>query len=97
MSRCQYPFIFNACYLFLFLLFFVIFAACDASGRYRGQFLFDNNHWMGSAIVCDELKNIDEMEFGFYVATVMVKSPEPMMKVCFFQFLFCVFVSLMKK
>lgn len=54
----------------------------DASGRYRGQFLFENNHWLGSIVACENLAKIDEMELSFYVATILIHSPEPMIKVC---------------
>lgn len=55
--------------------------ASDASGRYRGQFLFENNHWLGSIVACENLGRIDEMELSFYVATTLIHSPEPMIKV----------------
>lgn len=58
------------------------FAASDAGGRYRGQFLFDNNYWLGSIVICNELGRMDKVNMGFYIATILVHSPEPMMKVC---------------
>lgn len=58
--------------------------AIDASGRYRGQFLFENNHWLGSIVACENLAKIDEMELSFFVATTLIHSPEPMIKVCKF-------------
>lgn len=57
-------------------------AASDASGRYRGQFMFDNNHWLGSILECDGLTKIDEMELNFFVASTLVASPEPLIEVC---------------
>ncbi|XP_031632725.1 uncharacterized protein LOC116346685 [Contarinia nasturtii] len=54
--------------------------ASDASGRYRGQFMFDNNHWLGSILECDGLAKIDEMEVSFFVATTLVASPEPLIE-----------------
>lgn len=62
---------------------FSVYIASDASGRYRGQFLFENNHWLGSMIVCDELAKIDGMELNFFVATTLIHSPEPLIKVRF--------------
>lgn len=62
-----------------FVFFFS--TASDASGRYRGQFLFENHHWLGSMVACENLGRIDEMELGFYVATTRIHSPEPMIKV----------------
>ncbi|XP_055297842.1 uncharacterized protein LOC129566166 isoform X2 [Sitodiplosis mosellana] len=53
--------------------------ASDASGRYRGQFLFDNNHWLGSILEC-EFEQIDEMELSFFVVTTLIHSPEPMIE-----------------
>lgn len=55
--------------------------ASDASGRYRGQFLFGNDLWVGSLVICNELENIDEMDLSFYIATVSLMSTEPLMKV----------------
>lgn len=55
--------------------------AIDASGRYRGQFLFENNHWLGSIVACENLAKIDEMELSFFIATTFIHSPEPMIKV----------------
>lgn len=59
----------------------LLFTASDASGRYRGQFLFENNHWLGSFAACESMAKIDEMELSFYVATLLIHSPEPMIKV----------------
>lgn len=73
-----------SCSVSFFSFYFV---ASDASGRYRGQFLFDNNHWLGSMIICDELAKIDEMELNFFVVTTLIHSPEPMMKVCIANFI----------
>lgn len=56
-------------------------SASDASGRYRGQFLFGNDLWVGSLVVCNELASIDEMDLSFYMATVSLMSTEPLMKV----------------
>lgn len=56
-------------------------SASDASGRYRGQFLFGNDLWVGSLVICNELANVDEMDLSFYMATVSLMSTEPLMKV----------------
>lgn len=66
----------------VFLFCFLFSVASDASGRYRGQFLFDNNYWLGSQVICDDLEKINEIRLGFYIATVAVHSPEPLMRVC---------------
>lgn len=59
--------------------------ASDASGRYRGQFLFENDHWLGSMVACENLGRIDELELSFYVALTAISSPEPMIKVSAFE------------
>lgn len=59
--------------------------ANDASGRYRGQFLTDNNYWLGSMPICNELKHADEMDLNFFVSTTLIHSPDPLIKVSRFR------------
>lgn len=64
--------------------------ASDASGRYRGQFLFDNNHWLGSILECEGVQKVDEMELSFFVVTTLIQSPEPMIEVRIYVVIFVV-------
>ncbi|CAD7087739.1 unnamed protein product [Hermetia illucens] len=54
--------------------------AYDSSGRYRGQFLYGNDLWLGEKIFCDEINHhTTEMEreqffFSFFVARILIKS-----------------------
>lgn len=67
-------------------LYFIIILliASDSSGRYRGQFLFNNNNWLGSTVFCAEAKNDASISLSFYVATVAIVYPDVIDKVCDF-------------
>lgn len=51
-------------------------SASDSSGRYRGQFFFGNDFWLGSVVFCDEVQSEADVRLGFYVATVSLAYPE---------------------
>lgn len=59
-------------------------AASDSSGRYRGQFLFGNDNWLGSFVFCDELKKEADIALEFYVAVVTIAYNDAMGKVCLY-------------
>lgn len=47
----------------------------DASGRYSGNFLWGNTYWVGSATLCDQIKEMvfrPSFELGFYTMRVNV-------------------------
>ena len=45
----------------------------DASGRYRGDFIMQNNFWLGSKTSCKEIDKVVDPGFSFFVANILIQ------------------------